>query len=1117
MRMHRTSLRYGTTFALVVACLVLLAQALPAQSLISGDLAGTVTDPSSAVVAGATVTLKGMDTGTTQSAVTDITGEFRFSLLKPGRYLITVAQKGFQNAERQVQVLVGQIVTANLALEVGLATQTVQVSESASLINPEASMNTSFTPQQLQQLPSAGGDITNIAFTAPGVVVNSTGGYGNFTINGLPATSNLFTVNGENDMDPFFNINNSGASNLTLGQNEVQEASVIANPYAGQYGQLSGAQVAYVTRSGTNEFHGNVNYLWNGRVLNANDFFNNAAGDPRPFSNANQWAAGVGGPIRKNSTFFFANTEGLRFVLPVVNTVTIPTPAFAAAVDANVQRLQPNEYSTYQSMMNLWLNAPGAASAQTLTNTSQCKALNLPGFDPTKQFCAERFKNSPTALASEWILSGRVDQKIGEKDNAFFRYKADHGDQPSHVDPISPAFNAISSQPSWDAQLNETHIFGPHATNQFLATLSYYFTLFEQNHDLAYKTFPYDVISSSPVPYTILNDMRNFPQGRNMTQYQFVDDFTYSIGRHTLKFGENFRRYDVSDHNFYFNYPSVYFGYVGAGLQNFSNGVAYQYRKALNLSDEVPIAMWGIGLYAQDEWRATSNLKLTLALRAERNSNPVCQRNCFANFNGYWSGLPSVNSSTPGSVPYSSDIAYGLHQAFTGVDALDLSPRVGFSWSPTKDGKTVISGGLGFFYDSPPEGLVDNLTANPPVSVAIRVRPSTGVLGFDPAGGAATWQASANAFSISKTYSQISTALSQLGAVFAVPAVTSIPGTMHSPRWEEWNIQFQRQLSNSWAVTANIVGNHGIRLPYTNNWANAYDPYGLFPSVPTIRSAPRVANYGQVSQVLSGAISNYNGLSLTATKRFSSWLSAHFNYTWAHNLDEVSNGGIFTYGDSVLGQINPTSLRAANYGNSDYDIRGNFTADWVLNPTVHFENKVVQQLLSGWQWSGKWFWRSGLPFSVVDGNWNGAISNGGATLFAYPTGSKVQPTGCGIAAVNTPCLNAGAFIDSAADSFNGYPTYSPQTRNQLRGPRFFDIDMNLFRNFKLREKVTVGLGIQAFNVFNHPNFANPDNSLGDSTFGQISAMAGSPTSPYGTFLGFDSAPRLFQLSGKIVF
>ncbi len=461
-----------------------------AQSLISGDIAGTITDPTGAVIPNVPVALKSLDTGTTQKTTTNQAGAYRFSLLKPGHYSITANATGFQKAERALEVAVGQIVTADLQLTVGSNTQTVEVMAAAPLINTEPSTNTTFSQVEVQELPSPGGDMTNIAQTVSGVVINSTGGYGNFTLNGLPATSNMFTVNGENDMDPYFNINNSGASNLLIGSNEVQEATVIANPYSGEYGQLAGAQVTYVTKSGTNTFHGNANYYWNGRTMNANDFFLNQAGDPRPFSNANQWAASVGGPIRKNSTFFFVDTEGLRFVLPNVFNTTIPTPAFTTAVLNNVQVMQPNEVATYQKMFNLWENAPGASSAQAIPNNSECNALTLAGFDPSTQACAAQFRSSANALGSEWILAAKVDQKIGNNDSAFFRYKIDHGLQPTSINAISPAFNALSNQPSYDMQFNEVHIFGPRSTNSFTASFSHYVAQFQQNSRIGDQHFP---------------------------------------------------------------------------------------------------------------------------------------------------------------------------------------------------------------------------------------------------------------------------------------------------------------------------------------------------------------------------------------------------------------------------------------------------------------------------------------------------------------------------------------------------------------------------------------------------------------------------------------------------
>src|SRR5579885_430124 len=233
-------------FPIVLVVLLTLALAtvpMFGQSLTTGNINGTVLDPSNAVVPNATVNLKSLDTGSTATAVTTSSGAYNFPLLKPGHYQVSVKTSGFAEVAQTVEVQVGQTSKVDVQLAVAKGTETVEVTGTAPLINTEPSQNTNYTPQEVDQLPSAGGDITNIAFTAPGAVVNPMGGYGNFTVNGLPATSNLFTVNGENDMDPYFNINNSGSSNLTLGQNEIQEATIIANPYSGQYGQLSGAQV----------------------------------------------------------------------------------------------------------------------------------------------------------------------------------------------------------------------------------------------------------------------------------------------------------------------------------------------------------------------------------------------------------------------------------------------------------------------------------------------------------------------------------------------------------------------------------------------------------------------------------------------------------------------------------------------------------------------------------------------------------------------------------------------------------------------------------------------------------------------------------------------------------
>jgi hypothetical protein len=1149
----------NTLITLLVASL--MAPAAFAQSLTSGDIAGTVTDPSHAVVANATVELKSIDEGSTQSTKTNGTGYYRFSLLRPGNYKVTVKETGFGTVETPVTVAVGQTSTTDISLTLSASAVTVEVSSAAPIINTtSASIATPYTQQELALLPNPGGDITNIAQTSPGAQMNNTGGYGNFTMNGLPATSNLFTVNGENDMDPYFNINNSGATNLTIGSNEIEEATVIANAYSGEYGQLSGAQVTYVTKSGTNKFHGNAQYWWNGRTMNSDNWMNlnSTPQAPRPFSNANQWAGSVGGPIIKNKTFFFFDTEGLRFILPNVIPTTVPTAAFANAVLGNVAALQPASLPLYQSMMNLFANAKGASGAQVIPNNAACSALTLPGFNGATQNCFATFNATPSALAKEWIIAAKVDQNIGQNDKLFGRYKVDHGVQPTYLDPISPNFDALSNQPSWDAQFQETHVFSPTKTNEFTASLSHYVAQFAQNESLALSTFPQSMIFGGDTPLGppdgIVGEMEAFPQGRNITQYQFIDNFTWTHGNHGLKFGANFRRYDVSDHNFFYTNPAAYFDLTGCTIQPppgqtcptgdsnsslnmFTEGLAGQYRRADNAFTNVPIALWGIGIYGMDEWKVKSNLTLTLAMRVERNSNPVCQINCFANFKTNWFSLPSVvagaTGGNPGDIPYTSDIAYNQHQAYPGVDTLDWSPRFGFSWSPRGNGKQVISGGFGLFYDNPPAGLVDDLLANPPVSVAIRVRPAIGTPAFDPGpnGSASTWSQSAaafnNGFASGQTYTQIANSLLPFGVHFAAPSFTALQGTIHAPRWQEWNLQFQQQINNNTVLVMNYVGNHGIRIPYQNEFPNAYNEFGIWPLTGgPLPAAPPVPNYGTVTSVSNGAVSNYNGLSVSLRRNFANWFSAHANYTWAHNLDDVSNGGIFPYGTQSYNipqyQLCPQSLKSCNYGSTDYDIRNSFNADFVVHPAYHFGNSFMNAAFGGWEWSGKMFWRGGLPYSVIDGNLNGGVGNGAATtVLATPVvgGNAPGQRGCGEGAASiagtatNPCLDASAFLNTS----NGAPGFSSQRRNQYTGPRFFDIDMGLFKTFRITEGLQFGMGAQAYNVFNHPNFQNPNNVYGTSTFGQINAMQPMPTSPYGVFLGFDSSVRVVQVSGKLIF
>jgi carboxypeptidase family protein len=1130
------------------------------QSLTLGGIAGRITDPTGAVVANASVGLKNLDTGEMQTTATNGDGSYRFNLLKTGRYEISTNVSGFAKTIQSTTVAVGQTTEVDITLEISKTAETIEVSGAAPLISTEPGIATSYTPEEVALLPAAGGDITTLAFTAPGVVVAQGTGYGNFTVNGLPGTSNLYTVNGENDMDPYFNINNSGASNLTLGSNEVQEVTISTNPYSGEYGQLTGAQVSYVTKSGTNSFHGNAQYYWNGRLMNANDFISNASDAPRPFSNANQWAASIGGPVIKDHTWFFVDTEGLRFILPNVDVQTIPTPAFASAVMTNIGTVRPSEAAAYQNMFSIYSAAAAGKQATTIPAAgTECATVALAGFAPGSP-CQENITLTPTSFAKEWVLAGRIDQKLTSKDDLFFRFKLDHGLQPTAINPLSAAFDANSNQPAWDYQINERHVFGPNLTNAFTATVSHYVAQFAQDIAAWQKEFPYGAATfGGGVGFSSINgSVGAFPQGRNITQYQFIDDFSWVRGKHNWKFGENFRRYDVSDHNFFNTYPTITFDDLSSleaggtvanpglsGMQAFADGLAVSYTQAFSPRNDVPIGLWGIGFYGEDQWKVKSNLTLTLALRFEHNANPTCNVNCFSNYNAPFNSLTSVQAGPGGAgdVPYSSDINTGLRHPYNSVDALNVSPRLAFSWAPNASdhfpwfpgaNKTVVSGGIGIFYDNPAAGMLDyelGNPGNPPATTLFTIAPqdasgaTTGIAPFTA--GPAAFAAASSAFTLSKSYNQLSAVLDPIIGFNPPVSFNSIQGTVHSPQAQEWNLKLDQEVTKSVALSFNYVGNHVINIPYSNYWWNAVATSTVFADVPGIKTASTVLpNYGTVSTFQSGAVSNYNGITGSVRVQYHSWLMSHFNYTFSHTLDETSNGGLFVIGGwpggyNIQTQVNPGSLRANNYGNADYDIRHLFNADYVITPPAHFQNALLKAALGGWQWSGKVFLRSGLPYTVLDGNAFGDLAQNNTLAVVAGVAGPGASNSCGVGAVVTntrlnPCLNSSAFVNTGATGFT-YSSYPNQTRNQFRGPDYFDFDMGLYKTFSIHERFNFGLGATAFNVFNHPNFNPPDTILGSPVFGQILGMQGVPTSPYGNFLGFDSSVRVVQLSLKLSF
>src|SRR5215472_13556139 len=543
-----TKMLFGNIVVAILLCLFLTCTA-SAQTIVTGGFSGTITDPTGAIVPEATLTLTNSATGENFVTTSTSTGGYAFSLLKPGDYNLVVKKDGFKTNSRKVSVLLGQNLTINIAMELGASTTTVEVTgESALLQTENANIATTFDTRTVQSIPNPGNDITYVAQTAPGVSMNTSSGngYGNFSAFGLPGTSNLFTINGNDYNDPFLNLNNSGASNLLLGGNDVQEVAVVSNGYTGQYGRQAGAQIDYSTRSGTNSYHGSANYYYTGSTLNAEDFFLKASSQPKPFQNNNQWAADFGGPIKKDKAYFFVDTEGLRYVFATATDSFLPTPAFQSYV---LSQVPASATSFYQQAFNLYNSAKGAGNA--VPTASTCGSLGaLPGGSTD---CLGAVTLAGSSGNQEWLIIGRVDYSFSENNKLFGRVKFDRGTQPTYADPINSAFNAISHQPQDEGQLNYTHIFSPTMTNNAIFSYLYYSAIFEStNVQQANATFP-EILCSADTSMSCLGAVGGlfpflfyFPQGRNVNQWQLVDDFSWQHGRHSLKFGVN-NRHDAVD------------------------------------------------------------------------------------------------------------------------------------------------------------------------------------------------------------------------------------------------------------------------------------------------------------------------------------------------------------------------------------------------------------------------------------------------------------------------------------------------------------------------------------------------------------------------------------------
>ncbi|HYW47771.1 MAG TPA: carboxypeptidase-like regulatory domain-containing protein [Bryobacteraceae bacterium] len=1114
---------------LLFAALLLVSAPLAfTQTLTTGDLTGVVTDSTGAVVPGAAVTIKSADNNQTRTAVCNESGQYRFSLLNPGDYTVSAQTSGLRSNSAKIAIQVGQEQTLDFTLNVTGTQEVIEVKAEASVVQTEnANLSTAVSTVQVVNLPMNGGDLTTVAFTVPGVRVNVGGGNGNLNANGIPLTSVLFTINGADVMDPYNNLNNSGASNNLLGANEIAEAAVVLNAYSPQYGRMAGAQVNLVGKTGTNGFHGNAIYNYNDAILNANSFFANSSNTPKGRSVANLYGASAGGPIRKNRTFFFVDTEALRYALPKSGVVSIPSPELEQyALSHAVASAIP----IYQQAIALWNNAPGLNRAVTVTNgTGQLQDSNNHLGCGTHTFtgtyvngtsgprfgidvpCARAFGSNTSSVNVENLFISRVDHTLTEKQKLSFRYEYDWGLQATSTSAISHLFDSKSSQPQHLGQMTYTYIVNPTLVNTFTGQSSWYTAIFGVL-DFA------GTQEAIPVRLSLGDGGAkgggfaslgaSFPTGRNVGQLQLIDDLSWVKDRHTIKAGVNYRFNRVTDTS---PSSSTIAGlYSFSDLTDFATGIVNGTNQGSTFSQSYPllaaahIRVYSLDLYVTDEWSLAKNLKIQYGIRFERDKNPGCVDNCFSRMSteflasGYQAGA---------DVPYNTTIQNGLGTAYKSSEPVVPEPRFGIVWSPVGQGKTVVRAGIGLFSNLPSASVVSSIFNNPPDKFSPSVPFGNVGLGTDAstsqAIAAASFQIFESSFSQGRTLSQIRSDLGKI--TFAAPSYYSPAADFRPPKVTEWSLEIEQPLNQRNVLAITYAGNHGYDESISNTALNNYIatpsrfPNG-FSGLPTVQPDPRFAS---VTQVMLNGYSNYNGLSVQLRHAMSLGFQGQLGYTWSHGLQLAS-------------VIDPRNL-SFGYGNSGLDNRHEMTADIIWDmPRLH--NRMLEKAVGGWTVGAKFYAYSGRPFSVTNSQLPGQIySSFGGTIYADLLDTSLLGIHCGASAVDKACFTQSQFVVASTANPGLQTNYGNIPPNSFYGPGYFDIDTQVTKSIRFRERVNLQVGASAYNTLNHPNFGQPSGTVTSAALGTISSTVSPPVSIYGSGQGAIVSGRVIVATAKLTF
>jgi hypothetical protein len=1115
----------------------------------TGQISGTVTDQNGSVVSGADVKVTNLETNASRSATTNSDGIYSFQLLPPARYTIEVTATGFKTYKAEVAVNITQTTTFDVQVAVGEVGDVVTVE--APLAQIESSQNGRVvTGETLRQLPLPTRNFQQLLTLSPGAqnsLSNSTDlGRGDTTIsvNGQRTTSNSVRINGVDANS----IGTNSTPNIAVpATDSLQEFIVQTSLYDASNGRNAGGNVEAVTRSGSNDFRGNVYYFLRNKAFNANEPFIKARGLERPVATRNQYGATLGGRIVKDRVFFFGSYQGTRERngVSLLNSLTNPaipagltdsnrtaaglaaafsTPATStsAAVTLTAAQISPVALAL--------LNARLPNGQFAIPSTGVANATGLGAIVPinTPQSGVSRFRENQFNANGDFIFTDKhnLSAKFFVADNPTFQANynfAGLGNGERQL--IGFGGDLTIKQKLYS--ITDTYIFSPNVVNQarFGFNRLRVTSVPEEPFSAASLGITNPLASQFPGAPTIRilgTDSAFFfggstlaDQSSRINGYSFGDTLSWTAGNHRVRFGGEYRKSTVK---FYFNAFSrgqILFGdsFVGStrtatAFQNFLTGGSTSFSTLTS-----GLSLIGSGTFdrsfrvsdfngfIQDDWKISRRLTINLGLRYDFYGLPVDVDGRLVNL--IPSQLRIGTTASPAVPPNGIVQAAGgsipgvptVEKTLVPVDKNNFAPRFGFAYLLDEKLNLVMRGGYGIYYDRISTRFANTQLFNYPyftlpVSVVSPIV-FTGLRTF------------ANPF-----FPVPSPSTFPLNGAIPTPTGAAVSGVfvdpeLRTPYIQQYNFGFQMQFFKNYLFDIGYVGNKGTHLlqiitlnqPVYNRTTNTFtNPLG--PG--TIISANKNVT-GGIQQVQTTSLSTYNSLQMSLTRRFANGMQFLAAYTFGKSIDYYSGTALNELANIPGDQFDWRS----NRGRSDFNREQRFVISGVYDlPNLAGKSNPAKWLINDWQLAGVAVFQSGLPFSVVDSNDTGIISR--ANYNQAFTGGDLYTSGDVSQRLNQ-YFNTSAFTLSRFGSLTFDPNrpYGNSPRNILTGPGQKNVDVSFIKLLPFSERFRGEFRAEFFNVFNWVNYANPNNNIAGVNFGRIERAS--------------SGPRVIQFAFKLGF